>query len=141
MRSIMQEKADGICFLCVALHADSSRKSALEEHHVIYGWGRRALSEKYGLKVYICPPHHRDSPESVHHNTAGDRDIDRILKVAAQVAFAKNYPTLNFTEIFGKNYITDEISDYLNKKPTKANSSENGKGFMLIEGDDELIDF
>ena len=51
-KSILQQKEDKTCFLCVLLHKDF-RKKYVEEHHAIFGSGRRALSEEYGLKVNL----------------------------------------------------------------------------------------
>lgn len=110
MISIMHRKSDKTCYLCMAIHLEYSTQSILEEHHVIYGKGKRTLSEKYGLKVYLCPNHHRDSIESVHHNTANNLSFDCMLKQKAQQAFEERYPKLSFIEIFGKNYIKNRIN-------------------------------
>ena len=103
MKSILQAKKEGMCWLCMKLHGDYRRRTGLEEHHVIYGNGNRKLSEKYGLKIYLCHPHHNDeaSPESVHFN----REIREMTCRFAQRAFNENYPELDFREIFGKNYL------------------------------------
>lgn len=103
MKSIMHNKADHTCYLCIMLHGDNSIKDVLQEHHVIYGSGKRKLSEKYGLKVYLCFFHHEydGGKEAVHRNT----EISEMLKQEAQRTFEKEYPELNFREIFGKNYI------------------------------------
>lgn len=103
MKSIMHRK-DGTCYLCMMLHADFSIKQT-QEHHAIHGMGRRRLSEKYGLKVYLCFRHHTadGGPEAVHRNAG----TDLLVKKEAQKAFMKRWPTLNFREIFGKNYLED----------------------------------
>lgn len=101
MKSIMHNKQDGTCYLCMLLHEDYSRKHT-QEHHVFYGTANRKLSEKYGLKVYLCMEHHTHdgSREAVHRN----HEIDARLKGIAQAAFEKEYNELCFQEIFGKNY-------------------------------------
>lgn len=124
MKSIMHDKRDRTCYLCMILHFDYSTQSALEEHHVIYGRGKRGLSEKYGLKVYLCTRHHRDSKESIHNNTDGNRQFDYVLKQDAQQAFEDKYPNLNFREIFGKNYVSC---------PIKPKAQSNLDGFIEIE--------
>ncbi len=103
MKSIMHEK-DGTCYLCMMLHSDFSVKQT-QEHHAVYGMGRRKLSEKYGLKVYLCFLHHTadGGPEAVHRNA----EIDRAVKRKAQEAFMKRWPQLDFRKIFGKNYLED----------------------------------
>ena len=102
-KSIMHRK-DGTCYLCAKLHGgDDWHYEVTEEHHVVFGyWGSgRDLSEKYGLKVYLCQPHHQNSPEAVHSNA----DIKRMLCEDAQRAFEEKHPDLNFKEIFGDNYL------------------------------------
>ena len=94
-KSILQ-KADR-CLVC--------RSSLfLEEHHVFEG-ARRQLSEKYGLKVKLCPVHHRISNQSVHLN----EDINRDLKRWAQRKAMEHYGWTieDFIEIMGKNYLEE----------------------------------
>lgn len=98
MKSIMHKK-DGTCYLCMLLNQDYGPK-LLEEHHCIYGSARRILSETYGLKVYLCPEHHRTGKNAVHQNS----EISDLVKKKAQEAFEREYPQLNFLNIFGKNY-------------------------------------
>lgn len=91
-------KKDGTCFLCEHLNDDYGLR-VTEEHHVFNGPNRK-LSEKYGLKVYLCIQHHREGREAVHNN----KDNMQYLKRLGQQAFEKHYPSLNFREIFGRNY-------------------------------------
>lgn len=107
MKSILHNKQDRTCFLCMILHNDDSRKEVLHEHHVIHGWANRRLSEKYGLKVYLCLFHHEIGPEAVHQN---DR-INKMLKAYAQRAFEKKWPEKDFYEIFKKKYILEEETE------------------------------
>lgn len=71
----------------------------MEEHHVIHGVANRKLSEKYGLKVWLCPLHHRDSKYGVHF----DKEFDEELKKFAQTKFEETYD-MDFREVFGKSY-------------------------------------
>lgn len=105
MKSIMHNKQDGTCYLCMLLHNDYSRKLVREEHHVPFGRGIRKLSERYGLKVYLCIPHHQHDAgeEAVHRNDT----VRRLLDKEAQKAFERHYPNLDFREIFGKNLLDD----------------------------------
>lgn len=121
MKSIMHSKADNTCYLCMVLHSEYSTQTELEEHHVIYGRGKRALSEKYGLKVYLCPRHHRDSPESIHHNTKNNLSLDYMLKEKAQQAFEEHFPELSFLEIFGKQYAENRINTPSERKSDSIN--------------------
>lgn len=99
-KSIMHRK-DGTCFLCLILHGNDGIYSYTEEHHVIFGRGRRKISEHYGLKVYLCPEHHRLSDESPHRNEA----IRDMLSEAAQITFEKIYSHELWMKEFGENYI------------------------------------
>lgn len=126
MKSIMHNKADMTCYLCMELHSEYSTQTGLEEHHVIYGRGKRVLSEKYGLKVYLCHRHHRDSPESIHHNTKNNLSLDYMLKERAQQAFEECFPELSFIQIFGKKYTENRI------KPPSESHFESLPGFIEI---------
>jgi len=92
MKSIMQTEKE-TCYLC--------KGRATEEHHCIHGTANRKLSEKYGLKVYLCPYCHRISKLAVHNNYFTDIK----LKQEAQYKFNEVYPDLSFLQIFGKNYL------------------------------------
>ena len=106
MKSIMQSK-DGRCYLCQLLNGDYSEKP-VEEHHVIFGSSGKRLSEKYGLKVYLCHEHHRTSKNAVHQN----HEMAALIQDKAQRAFEKHYPVLDFMAIFGRNYkLEDETED------------------------------
>lgn len=92
-RSIMQSVKR--CYLC-------NRISMLEEHH-IFGGANRKLSEKYGIKVYLCHNCHNEAPLGVHFN----REKMLKLKQYGQRAFMEHYEKNidEFRAIFGKNYI------------------------------------
>ena len=114
MRSIMQEKEDHQCYLCMLLCNDYRMKQT-QEHHVIFGTANRRLSEKYGLKVYLCLNHHKEGPESAHRNA----EIARMLKGRAQMEFERRWPELSFRMIFGKNYLTAAESAEITEKKKK----------------------
>lgn len=100
----MQEKQEGTCYLCMMLHNDYSRK-VTQEHHVVFGTANRKISERYGLKVYLCFQHHEydGGKEAVHRN----REIRILLCKKAQEAFEKRWPELGFRNLFGKSYLED----------------------------------
>lgn len=91
-KSIIQTNKEK-CFLC--------SRQANEEHHCIYGTANRKLSEKYGLKVYLCTDCHRTGKYAVHR--CHETDIE--LKIIAQRRFEEEYPQLSFLRIFGRNYL------------------------------------
>lgn len=73
----------------------------LDEHHVYEGNGKRQLSEKYGLKVYIC--HDRCHLNGVHK----DGKLNRALKAKVQKIAMKHYEWTveDFIAFIGKSYI------------------------------------
>lgn len=121
MRSIMQKK-DGRCYLCMLLHGDDGTK-VTQEHHVIFGTANRKLSERYGLKVYLCIPHHTGSRESVHQNA----EMALLLKIRAQRAFRERFPAIDWMEIFGKNYDTEEQAG------DQEDAWQQAEGFRFLE--------
>ncbi len=92
---------DGRCYLCQML-GDYSEKHT-EEHHCIFGTSARKLSEKYGLKVYLCADHHRLGKTAVHNN----HKIAALLQDQAQRAYTEYFSENDFMLIFGRNYILD----------------------------------
>lgn len=100
-KSIIQTDRER-CFLCGRNpHADYF---GLEEHHVYEGEGRRKISERYGLKVYICGGRcHREGKDSVHKNAKVDRALKRVVQKRAMQYYG--WTTEQFIEIIGKNYL------------------------------------
>lgn len=128
MKSIMHDKRDRTCYLCMMLHDDDSMKKVLQEHHIFGGTANRKLSEKYGLKVYLCLDHHLTGPEAVHK----DAKVAILLKKEGQQAFKKRYPSMNFMKIFGKNYLTDE--DEPRQQAYKEPATAAGEGMRKVDG-------
>lgn len=91
-KSIIQTNKEQ-CFLC--------KGQAMEEHHCIHGTANRKLSEKYGLKVYLCADCHRTGKLAVHKNFFTDLKIKQI----AQKTFEYKYSHEKFMEVFKKNYL------------------------------------
>lgn len=107
MKSIIQDKKDHQCYICKNFLGDHSEKRDLEEHHIFEGVANRKLSEKYGLKVYLCRHHHtgdiNGSRDAVHSKC--DNDFDLKLKQIAQVAFEQDHSREEFMRAFGRNYL------------------------------------
>lgn len=136
-KSIMHDKSDGTCYLCMLLRQDFDRRTYLEEHHAMNGNPNRMWSEKYGLKVYLCIRHHREGPEAVHNNAA----VKRLLQKKAQEAFEREYPGLSFRDIFGRDCLKDADSRQDGKEAagqqdgeeiTGQQASADGGGFRFI---------
>ena len=131
MKSIMHDKKSGTCYLCMLLHSDNSAKSVRQEHHAIFGTANRRLSEKYGLKVYLCLEHHEEGREAVHKNA----ETALLVKKAAQTAFEKRWPEQNIKKIFGRNYIDD--ADRRKKQPAAGV----GEGISFIDDGLDRLDW
>ncbi len=93
-KSIMQDEKK--CYIC-GCH------NWLEEHHIFNGNPNRKISEKHGLKVWLCHNCHNEPPHGVHHN----RENALKLKAEAQEAAMLYYGWSKdeFRKIFGKNYL------------------------------------
>lgn len=98
--SILQKK-DGRCYLCM-MQGDFRIKWT-EEHHV-FGGPRRWISEAEGLKVYLCPMHHRTDTAAVHQNA----ETRKMLQEIAQTAWEKEHTHEEWMQLMGKNYREDE---------------------------------
>lgn len=97
MKSIMDTQK-GTCYVC-------GRSCESQEHHIFYGTANRNLSEKYGLKVYLCLNHHTAGPEAIHN---GNEELSRRLKQEGQRAFESRHGSRSdFMRIFGKNYLEE----------------------------------
>lgn len=89
MRSIIQSEKE--CYFC--------KSPYVEEHHCL-GGANRKLSEKYGLKVWLCHKHHNEAPFGVHFNR---KNMDKIRKIA-QRKFEETHTREEFIKIFGRSY-------------------------------------
>lgn len=98
MKSIIMNEKDRKCYLCGAVGG------VLEWHHIFGGNPNRKKSEKYGLKVRLCPRCHRDNKAGVHSNAEAADYLHRI----GQKAFERTHTRKEFCEIFGKNYLDME---------------------------------
>lgn len=85
--------ADDLCSVCGKPYA--------ETHEVYHGNPNAALSQKYGMTIRLCPYHHRNSPNGVHHN----KEFRNRLQKEYQQKFEEEYPDLVFKDIFGKTYL------------------------------------
>lgn len=94
MQSILQKHK--YCLIC-------QTEQNLHLHHVFYGTGRRKISDKYGLTVWLCANHHNMSDYGVHTCT----EVDKKVKQWAQKKAMKHYAWSreDFIKIVGKNYL------------------------------------
>ncbi len=93
-KTILQEKKE--CLICKAT-------GRLHLHHVFEGTGRRQVSDREGLTVWLCPHHHNSSNNSVHYNKKLDL---KLKKWAEQKWLDYNNKTIDdFIKIIGRNYL------------------------------------
>lgn len=105
--SVLQKK-DGRCYLCMMLHDDHRVHLWTEEHHVFFGTGQRWKSEEDGMKVYLCPEHHRTGPEAVHLN----HKICRMLQRDAQKHFEESHTREEFRQRYGRSYFAAALDEF-----------------------------
>lgn len=100
MKSIIQKEKR--CYLC-GVAIPYGYYDGLEEHHIFFGHGNRAKSEKRGLKVWLCGETcHRNGKKAVHKN----RETDLELKRMAQEVYEATYGSReDFIKEFGKSYL------------------------------------
>lgn len=93
-QSIIQSERE--CFI-------TGSTTMLHKHHIFGGTGRRQLSEKYGLTVYLRYDWHNGEKYGVHFN----KDLDTRLKRIAQEKAMKHYgwTVEEWIEIFGRNFL------------------------------------
>lgn len=90
----------GICYLCARMDGDYRQKYT-EEHHILFGGGRREKSEGEGIKVDLCLYHHRIGRQAVHNN----QDMREILCRIAQEEYERTHTRRDWMQISGKNYL------------------------------------
>lgn len=93
MKSVFQKNKT--CFFCNSIRG-------LHSHHIYEGTANRRKSEQYGLKIWLCGPHHNLSNAGVHFNK--EKDIQ--LKQMAQRYFEENIGSRDyFIREFGKSWL------------------------------------
>ena len=75
----------------------------LHKHHIFYGTGNRAISDKHGFWVWLTPELHNMSDEGIHN---GNIKLDLELKRDCQKAFEEQGHTRKeFMRLIGRNYL------------------------------------
>lgn len=96
-KSILTDNYE-VCFV------DGCYNIAVHEHHLIFGSGRRKLSEDYGLKVPVCLKHH----QWCHELSWKYPEYAMSMKMIGQLAFEEVHGTReDFRRIFGRNYLSE----------------------------------
>ena len=81
------------CFVCGTTYN-------LHNHHIFYGPNRK-ISERTGMKVWLCAFHHNCSDKGVHTN----KELDLELKQLAQETYESENGHEDFMKLFGRNYL------------------------------------
>lgn len=89
--SILQKEKN--CYIC-------GTNMALEKHHILRGINRQN-ADKEGLWVWLCHWHHTGSKDAVHNN----KDLDKALRMFAQMVWEKEHSHDEWMRIFGRNYL------------------------------------
>lgn len=89
--SILQSEKE--CWFCGATFG-------LEEHHIFAGVANRKISEKYGLKAWLCNEHHTGKKGAQY-----DPDMNLQLKQEAQRKFEQIYSHDMWMKVIKKNYL------------------------------------
>ena len=76
---IVKKEYMGYCAIC--------GKPCVEIHHCIHGTANRAISDREGLVVPLCPAHHNSSKMSVHQN----KEMRTLMHQLAQASWERNY--------------------------------------------------
>ncbi len=95
MNSILQTGKE--CYIC-------HKKFSLEIHHIFFGTANRKLSEKDGLKVWLCYEHHRGT-YGVHGKYG--INLNYFLKKEAEQYYLSKYNKTkeDFIKRYGENYL------------------------------------
>lgn len=136
--SILQGKGKR-CYL------SGNEHQPLHRHHVYFGTGQRAISDKHGFWVWLRPEWHNTTNYGVHGKMG--HKLDLMIKEDCQRKYEEEWlkehegaseieARMAFMEIVGKNYLEDE------PKRTDVAETEKEKGFWLLamEGENEERD-
>lgn len=80
----------------------TGRTDRLHKHHIYFGTGNRAVSDKYGFWVWLIPELHNMSDEGIHN---GNIELDLELKRECQRAFEEDHTRAEFIRLIGKSYL------------------------------------
>ena len=104
MKSIIQNTKE--CYICrieatIRGYTGELSDQGLHDHHIFYGTANKPISERLGLKVFLCLGHHGDHKRGVHHN----RKLNLMLREMAQRKFEENHTHEEFINEFGENWL------------------------------------
>lgn len=98
MKSIIQNKKE--CFLCKTNY-DVVTTTELNEKLIFNKYPINKQSEKYGLKIYLCPRHNNFDKYQEKFKKA----LELSLKQLAQTKFEETHKRIEFIKYFNKSYL------------------------------------
>lgn len=102
-KSIIAGDREDTCHYCGLV-------GSMHKHH-IFGASNRKWSEKYGLYIHLCPPHHNMSDLGIHFNKEMMDAYHSLGQESFEQEYARSHSVSNeqaraeFMRIFGRNYI------------------------------------
>lgn len=106
MESIMPT-TKGVCYICGA-------ETHTESHHIFFGTANRRISEREGLKVWLCHECHRSGKHAVHRCRATDINLRKEAQEVWETKYKRSYTYENhedeaareeFRRLFGRSYL------------------------------------
>lgn len=77
------------------------REIGLDRHEVFYGNGKREISIREGMVIFLTPKKHNMSDNGIHFNREFDLEVKRI----AQRKYEETHTREEFIRTFGKSYL------------------------------------
>ena len=98
MKSTIQAKKE--CFICKTNY-DVVTVTELNERLIFNKYPLNKQSEKYGLKIYLCPRHNNFEKYQEKFKEA----LELSLKQLAQTKFEETHKRIEFIKYFNKSYL------------------------------------
>lgn len=96
-KSIIQEDGIKQCYISKKWHGDNGEE--LEKHHIMNG-SLRDWADKQGLWIWVTPQVHKRL-----HGTGDGVQMQRLLKVIAQLSYERTHSREDWMRIVRKNYV------------------------------------
>lgn len=90
---------DDYCYICKYLAKVNPPMLATDRHHMLYGTGKRPLSDSDGLTINICRYHH----DRLHTFGAYKEETQQLAQRVWEQHYKK--PTEEFIKRYGKSYL------------------------------------
>ena len=98
---------------------------SVEIHHCIYGTANRAISDREGLIMPLCPAHHNSSKMSVHQN----KEMKVLSHQFAQASWERQYLAKKLANV-NKDGLDEQTVDEWNREAREAFRSLFGQSWI-----------